>query len=161
MQAPPTAERPHARVLSRDGPILRSLPPLGRFAAHYAEMCLVMCVGAVTLSVALFEGASLIGYPDLPQRAPVLSTLVLAINLSVPMAAWMRFRRMDWRCTLEMSGATMAAGFLLIGASWLGIIPQSSLFAWLRSLACPIMLVIMLLRFDQYSGRAGHHPRVA
>jgi hypothetical protein len=62
------------------------------------------------VSVAFFGGAALIGYPDLIAQAPVLSTLVLAINVSLAMGAWMRFRRHSWRPTLEMAGAPMATG---------------------------------------------------
>ena len=130
---------------------------LGHFLLHYVEMCLAMCVGAVILSVAFFGGAALIGYPDLVLQAPIFSTLVLAINVSLPMVAWMRFRGHEWRPTLEMGGATMALGILLIAAGWLGIIPVSDLFEWMRSLACPAMLVAMLFRLDLYTRRMSHH----
>ena len=40
------------------------------------------------------------GYANLPERAPVLTVVVVAINLSLPMAAWMRFRGMAWRLNL-------------------------------------------------------------
>lgn len=139
----------------------RFVRPAGRFALHLAEMCIAMCVGAIALSVVVFEGASLIGFKDLVNTHPLLSAFILAINLSVPMVAWMRFRGMDWRSTLEMSGATMAVGILLIALAWFGIIARASAFEWLRSLACPIMLAVMLLRFNLYSGRAGgHHSHV-
>lgn len=141
--------------------VIQFLQPTGRFALHFLEMCMAMCVGAVALSLLFFGGANLVGYPNLPDTHPLLSTFVLAINLSVPMVAWMRFRGMDWRSTLEMSGATMAVGILLIAAAWLGIISKASPFEWLRSLACPIMLAVMLLRFNLYSGRSGHHAHVA
>lgn len=140
---------------------IQFLQPAGRFALHFIEMCVAMCVGAVALSLVFFEGANLIGYPDLPDTHPLLSTFVLAINLSVPMVVWMRFRGMDWRSTLEMSGATMAAGVVLIAAAWLGFISNASAFDWLRSMACPIMLAVMLLRFNLYSGRSGHHSHAA
>lgn len=143
------------------GPLNQFLRPTIRFALHLVEMCIAMCVGAIALSLIFFEGANLIGYPNLPDTHPLLSTFVLAINLSVPMVAWMRFRGMDWRSTLEMSGATMAAGILLITAAWLGLISTSSPFDWLRSMACPIMLAVMLFRFNLYSGRSGQHTHEA
>jgi hypothetical protein len=138
-----------------------SVRPVGHFLRHYVEMCLAMCVGAVILSVAFFGGAALIGYPDLIRQAPTFATLVLAINLTVPMVAWMRFRGMEWRPTLEMGGTTMALGMLLIAAGWLGLIPVSDLFEWETRLACPVMLVAMLFRLDLYTGRMGHHAHVA
>ena len=91
------------------------------------------------------EPPALLGYTDLPQRAPELTVLVIAINLSLPMAVWMRFMGMEWRPTLEMSGSTMVAGLLLIAAYWLDIIAKSSLMELQTGLlACPLMFAVML-----------------
>jgi hypothetical protein len=139
-----------------DTGVRRILRPLGRFAAHYLEMCAVMCLGAVPLSVTFFGTAALLGYANLPERLPVLSALVVAINLSVPMAVWMRFRCMPWRPTVEMSGATMAVGLVLIVGYWLGIVAAESLIEVQTSLACPVMLAVMLVRFPLYSRHTGH-----
>ncbi|WP_147375429.1 hypothetical protein [Jiangella rhizosphaerae] len=49
------------------------------------------------LSLLFFGAARLLGFTDLPQTAPELSAFVVALNLSVPMAVWMRFRGMEWR----------------------------------------------------------------
>ena len=64
-----------------------------------------MAVGTVVLSLAFFGGAALIGYPELVAQVPCLSAVVLAVNVSVPMVAWMRFRHNGWQPTLEMAGA--------------------------------------------------------
>jgi hypothetical protein len=144
------------RTPARDGPSAGTVRALGRFVLHYVEMCAVMCLGALALSVLFFGAAGLLGYTDMPQQYPELSVLVIAINLSLPMAAWMRFRGMDWRPTLEMAGSTMVVGLLLIAAYWLGIVPESSLIEVQTSLACPVMLAVMLFRFRLYSGHQGH-----
>jgi hypothetical protein len=145
------------RAAARDGPVAGFLRPAGRFLAHLLEMCMVMCAGAVVLSVVFFGAAGLLGYADLPQRAPELSALVVALNLSLPMAAWMRFRGMAWRPTLEMSGSTMLVGLLLIAGYWLDIVAKSSLIEVQASLACPVMLAVMLLRFRLYSSHTRRH----
>jgi hypothetical protein len=125
---------------------------------HFGEMCLVMCVGAISLSLLFFGGAALLGYTDLPERAPVLTVLIIAINLSLPMAVWMRFRGMAWRPTLEMSGSTMVAGLLLILGYSLGIVAKGSLMGLQTGLlACPLMLAVMLARFPLYSTSHKHH----
>jgi energy-converting hydrogenase Eha subunit A len=129
----------------------------GRFLWHYVQMCMAMCLGAALLSLAFFGGAALIGYPDLLGRAPLFSTLVFAVNLSLPMIAWMRFRRHEWRPTLEMAGATMGLGIFFITASSFGLIPASDAFEWVARLACPAMLVPMVFRIPLYSGGTGHH----
>lgn len=142
----------------RHGAVAELLPRLGRFALHYVEMCLVMCVGAVSLSVLFFGGAALLGYDDLTDSAPVLTVVVVAINLSLPMFLWMRFMGMERRPTLEMSGAPMAAGLLLLVGYWLDLIDKGSLLGLQTGiLACPLMLAVMLPRFGLYSAKHTRH----
>ena len=50
------------------------LRKVGHFLWHYLQMCMACCVGGVTLGVAFFGGAALIGYPELIVQAPVFST---------------------------------------------------------------------------------------
>jgi len=131
------------------------------FIRHYVEMCLAMCIGGVPLIVLFFLGASMIGYPDLVQRFPELSVLAIGFILTLPMTAWMRFRGMEWRLTLEMSITTIVLGILLASLGWLGILPRSSLLDWMTSLACPSMLIPMFLRLDHYAGRMDHSNHAA
>jgi hypothetical protein len=152
-----TTRRPPERAPARPGPLAGTLPPVGRFALHFLEMCGVMCLGAIGFNLLFFGVAGLLGYTDLPQRLPELAALVVAVSLSLPMAGWMRFRGMDWRPTVEMSGATMTVGLLLIIAYWFDAIAESSLIEVQARLACPIMLVVMLLRFRLYSSHGGRH----
>lgn len=138
------------------------LRPAGRFVMHLLEMCMVMCAGGIALSVAVFGGAALLGYDDLPRTAPELSVLIIAVNLSVPMLVWMRFRGMAWQPTLEMSASTMVVGLLLITTYWLDLLARDSLIELQTSLACPVMVVVMLLRFRLYSAsHFGHVPHGA
>lgn len=159
MRVLPMTHGRQERFPVRHRPVARFLQPVGRFLMHYVEMCMVMCVGAISLSVLFSGAAALLGYTDLPQRAPELTALVIAVNLSLPMAVWMRFRGMEWRPTLEMSGATMVAGLLLIAAYWLDIIAKGSLMELQTGVfACPLMLAVMLFHFRLYSGgHASHH----
>jgi hypothetical protein len=153
------ASRAFSKPIHQGPPSL--LAQIGNFLWHFVQMCLACCIGGVTLSALFFGGAALIGYPDLIQRFPELSTLVITFFLALPMAAWMRFRGMEWRPTLEMAAAPIVLGILLIGLAWLGIVPKSSVFGWLTGLACPVMLIPMLLRLDLYTGRMGHHHHAA
>ena len=138
------------------------LAPIGRFVLHGIEMCLAMCIGAIGLNVLIWGGAALLGFADLTQRFPVSSALVITATLSLPMAAWMRFRGHDWRHTIEMSGATVVVGLLIVGAFWFGVVAKSNLIEWQLSLACPVMFAMMLLRFPFYSrGHAAHHAEHA
>lgn len=149
---------PPTTAPARDGPIASVAKPAGRFILHLLEMCAVMCLGAILFSLLIFGAASLLGYPNLPETAPELAVLIIALNLSVPMAAWMRYRGMEWQPTLEMAGATMAVGLLLICAYRLDLVAQASLIPIQTSLACPVMLAVMLPRFRLYSAaHTAHH----
>ncbi|HET7270097.1 MAG TPA: hypothetical protein VFI90_03325, partial [Rubrobacter sp.] len=124
-------------------------------------MCMACCVGGVTLGFAFFGGAALIGYPNLIVEAPFFSTLMLAVILTVPMVAWMRFRHHGWSPSLEMGSATMGLGIIVIAFGTLGLVPVSGMFEWVASLACPVMLIPMLVRFRLYTGGMDHQAHAA
>jgi hypothetical protein len=123
------------------------------------EMCLAMCIGGIPLNVLFFVGAAQLGYPNLIDRFPEFSILVVGILLALPMAAWMRFRGHDRRSNLEMSSTPIILAILLIVVSWRGVIPRSELLEWMRGLACPVMLIPMLFRLDLYTGHHAVHSR--
>ena len=132
------------------------------FTRHFAEMCIIgMCVGGSILYAAFFWAAGALGYPNLRDEAPQLAVLVTAVIYALPMAAWMLFRGMDQRPTLEMSLATIGVGGVLLAAAALGIITSAELSGWASARfcgpACVAMVVVMLVQRDVYTGRSGHH----
>ena len=137
-----------------------SLPTaIRRFALHFLEMCIVMCAGGAVLSIIVFGAAALLGYANFAAQAPELSILIIAVDLTVAMAAYMALRGHPVRHNVEMSGSTIVGGILLIGAPWAGMIPQAtlaswpSLFAFMCGPLCLIMFVVMAARFEHYGGR--------
>jgi hypothetical protein len=137
------------------------LRKVGHFLLHYLEMCMACCVGGVTLGISFFGGAALIGYPDLIVQAPYFSTLVLAVILTVPMVGWMRFRHHGWRPSLEMGAVTMGLGIVAVALGTIGLVPLSGMFELVTSLACPVMLIPMLLRVRLYTGGMDHQAHAA
>ena len=135
------------------------------FTRHFLEMCIAMCVGGGALNALVFVvGPAQLGYPDLRTTAPELALLLIACLYTLPMAAWMRFRGMAWRPILEMSGATVALALVLIVLAALDILSPGGLHQWALAFcgpACLVMLPVMLLRLDMYTGRTGEHPRRA
>lgn len=85
----------------------------------------------------------------------------MALIMAAPMAAWMRFRGMEWRPISEMSAAMIVEAILLIAVAWLGVFPRDELFTLEHILMIPAMLVPMAFRLDLYTGRAGHHAHDA
>ena len=121
---------------------------LRQFARHYLEMVAAMLVGMMVLG-----GASEV-LLDLPDETAV--TLVeMAIAMTVPMVAWMRYRGHGWRVTNEMAAAMLlpAAGALVVLGA--GIVQDEMALLVFEHVAMFVaMLVAMLLRIDEY---AGHH----
>ena len=133
------------------------------FIRHFLEMCIAMCIGGGALNALVFVvGPAQLGYPDLRVTTPQLALLLIACLYTLPMAAWMRFRGMAWRPIVEMSGAIVALALALIVLAALGVLPPENLYQWALAFcgpACVVMLPIMLLRLNMYTGRVveQHH----
>jgi hypothetical protein len=151
--------RPPEMVPVRRRRISAAAKPAGRFGLHLVEMCAVMCVGGGLLIALFFGAVAFLGFTDLRQQAPELSALVISIILAGTMVAWMRFRRMEWRPTLEMAGSSIAAGVLLIAGYRLDIVPESALVPAVCGLACVAMVAVMLFRVPLYSSSHTGHRR--
>src|SRR5512133_1325133 len=95
------------------------LEPSHATSRRCASRCALAAASSTPRSSARPERA---GYPKLRDEAPQLAVLATALIYALPMAAWMLFRGMDPRTTLEMSLAAISVGGILIGAAALGII---------------------------------------
>ena len=143
----------------------RQTPTTGRqvwnFARHFLEMCVAMCVGGNALIALVFiAGPALLGYSDLRVTAPGVAVLIIAGLTTAPMAAWMRFRGMAWRPVLEMSAAPLGLGVVLAVLAAVGVLSPADVRGWALVFcgpACVLMLPVMLLRLDLYTGRTGEH----
>jgi hypothetical protein len=129
---------------------------IGHFVLHYLEMCMPMCVGFVVLDLIYFWIAGGFGYSEPFRQLPELSVLVVGLNMTAPMAAWMLFRGMPRRATAEMSAAMVVWAVVLLVLGLLGVLPKGRLALLEHGLMMPVMLVPMLLRLDLYTGRVGH-----
>jgi hypothetical protein len=139
-------------------------PSLGRqswnFTRHFLEMCIAMCAGGAILSLIVFGVGAAIGAPNIRAQSPELGIVLIATLLTVPMAAWMVYRGMEWRPVMEMSAVPIGLALLLIGLARFGVSSQSTLqitFGSFCGISCVGMFAVMLFRLDLYTGRTGHH----
>ena len=150
----------HTRSLTGAMPRARGAPgaarQAGRFALHFGEMCLPMCIGFATGDLVYFWLAGMAGYGEPFTELPVLSVLVVTATMTAPMTAWMRYRGMPRRPVAEMSAAMPILAVVLLGLGWSGVLPLGDLALLEHGLMMPVMLVPMLLRLDRYAGRASH-----
>ncbi|WP_103956573.1 hypothetical protein [Nonomuraea solani] len=122
----------------------------GRFALHYVEMIIAMFAGMFGLGML----QSALGLELSHTAQPELSYLLMAFNMSVGMAVWMRIRGHGWAPTLEMCAVMFAPVVPLYPMLWLGIIDGGTLMMVAHVAMFPLMLVAMLRRLDEYAGHA-------
>jgi hypothetical protein len=122
--------------------------PYLRFAGHFAEMIVAMFVGMIALGP-LWS----LAWPGLDSY-PVAGALVMATNMTIGMALWMRIRRHTWRPIVEMSAAMYLPFVVLLVPYWLGAISGGALMMGGHVLMLPAMLAAMLWRRGDYTG---HH----
>jgi hypothetical protein len=146
-------------AIAASAPVLSRRSQVGHFLAHYAEMCAPMCIGFAIGDLLYFGVAGLFGYSDPFSDLPVLSGVVVTFNMTAPMTAWMLFRGMPRRATMEMSSTMPILAVVLLVVGWLGFVPMGSLALWEHGLMMPVMLIPMFMRLDLYTGRSGHSDK--
>jgi hypothetical protein len=131
---------------------------VGHFVLHYFEMCVPMCVGFALGDLVYFWVAGRLGYSHPFEDIPELSVLVVTLSMTAPMTAWMLFRKMPRRPTVEMSAAMPVLALALLVLGWVGTLPRQDLALLEHGLMMPVMLVPMLFRLDAYTGTGNPHP---
>lgn len=109
-------------------------------ARQLAEMLLVMLAGMMVLAVPAAAIERALGYPDLGTTMPAAATLVMAAEMTLPMALWMAFRGHHRRGVMEMSAVMAVPAIALAAAGAAGLVsPLAS-----ESAYHPAMLVAMV-----------------
>ena len=123
----------------------RRARPVVRFILHFLEMVVAMVVGMVVLGpVWSFAWPGLSG-------VMTAQVLVMATNMSLGMALWMKIRRHGWASIAEMSAAMYLPFLVLLPFYWTGVLPGMALMAAGHVLMLPAMLAAMLRRRHEYS----------
>ncbi|MGW4957095.1 hypothetical protein ACWEPL_07665 [Nonomuraea sp. NPDC004186] len=126
----------------------------GRFALHYVEMIVAMFVGMFVGMLALGMLQSAVGIGFSHEQQPELAYLVMAVDMSIGMATWMRIRGHGWASTLEMCAAMFVPVVPLFPLLWLGAIDAGTMMTAAHVAMLPLMLAAMLRRLDEYAGCA-------
>jgi hypothetical protein len=131
------------------------------FARHYVEMVVAMFAGMFALGLPL---AALLGIVGIEVSAwetdaRELMLLGMAFTMSVPMAAWMRYRGHGWAPVWEMTLSMFVPSVAAIGVLWAGAVEDTDGLLVIQHVGMfPSMLAVML-RIDEYAG--GHGAQAA
>lgn len=126
-----------------------------RFLRHYAEMVAVMFAGMFALMAPIGWLLSAFG-TSWSRLSPAMYMFAMALTMTVPMVAWMRYRGHAWRPNLEMAASMLIPTFAVMGVLSAGVGTSGSLMVPEHAGMLTCMLGAMLLRRDEYSC-AGHH----
>jgi len=119
-------------------------PSALRFARHALEMVIAMLVGMMVLGPVWS-----FAWPELDQNI-TSSVLVMATNMSIGMAVWMRIRGHGAVSIAEMCAAMYLPFLVLLPFNWAGVLSDMALMTAGHVLMVPAMLVAMLRRRTEY-----------
>lgn len=133
-------------------------PRASAFVRHFVEMLVAMMLGMCVLG-GVWSGILAAWGTDVSAFRGdhvALVALVMALDMTVPMVWWMRYRGHNWRRGAEMAGAMFVPTLVLIGLLQLDAVSGDSLIGLEHALMLPAMLLVMLWRLDEYTRHVPH-----
>jgi hypothetical protein len=133
-------------------------PTAKHLVRHYVEMVIAMFLGMALLAVPVRVALSAAGtsWSELGHEAMFLG---MAVEMTVPMVAWMRYRGHGRRASGEMAAAMLLPTFAAIALLWAHVAGSGALMVAEHVAMLLSMLVVMLLRPAEYAH--GHVRREA
>ena len=119
-------------------------PSVWRFVLHGLEMVIAMVLGMVVLGP-VWAWA----WPGLSENTTA-HVLVMATDMSIGMAVWMRIRGHGLPAIAEMSAAMYLPFLVLLPFHWVGALSAMVLMTAGHLLMLPAMLAAMLRRRSEY-----------
>jgi hypothetical protein len=137
-------------------------PSTRHFVRHYVEMVVAMFLGMAVLGLPAGWAMSAVGtsWSEIGD-APML--FGMAVTMTVPMVAWMRYRGHRWRANAEMAASMFLPTFAVIALLWGSLVEDIGVLMLAEHVAMLLsMLAAMLLRPSEYvHGSHGAHEAVA
>jgi hypothetical protein len=122
-----------------------------RFARHYLVMVVAMYAGMIVLNPVYSTAASRFGYADPWVELPVLSSLVMAVNMTIPMALLMMRHGHATRPVTEMAAAMMVPTAAAAGLCGFGLLASDQLMTVAHLGMFPAMFLVMILHYRDYA----------
>jgi hypothetical protein len=131
-------------------PTTRRRPALRRFVGHYLEIVVAAVAGMVLLDPAASALLNAIGWAELVARFEIYA-LVMATNMTVAVAAWLRVRGHGWAAIAELAVALYAPFVVLFVPLWLGVLSATGVMVGGHLVMLVAIAAAMLRRRDQYT----------
>jgi hypothetical protein len=125
-------------------------PALRRLIGRYLQIVVAAVAGMVVLGPAESMLLNSIGWAQLLARSESY-VLVMATNMTIAAAAWMRLRRHGWAAIAEMAVAMYAPFIVLFPPLWLGVLSATGLMVLGHLLMLLTIAAAMLRRRDEYT----------
>jgi hypothetical protein len=126
------------------------------FLRHLLEMTVAMMLGMCVLGMAFREIHIAVfgtGFDQAWHRHVELTSLAMAFNMTLPMLAWMRYRRgHEWGRCVEMAAAMFIPTLGLLVLFWAGVTSAGVVLPGAMALMLPSMIAVMLYRLGSYAG---------
>jgi hypothetical protein len=127
---------------------------VGRFLLHYLEMAIAMVLGMLLLG--------LVWSAVLPDDIRFdVDTLIMAADMTIGMAVWMRVRHHGWPSIAEMSLAMFVPFLILLVPYWFGVLPGHLVMSVGHTLMFVFMALAMLWRREEYTQHRHRARRLA
>jgi hypothetical protein len=131
--------------------------PTLHFLRHYGEMVLSMLIGMAVFG-ALFGvlfGPLGTSWDQIESDAPAAMLALMAFSMTVPMVGWMAYRGHSRAANIEMAGSMIVPTLGVIALLAAGVVDDSGLLLAIQHVVMfPAMLLVMLLRREEYTGHA-------
>jgi hypothetical protein len=125
------------------------------FARHYGEMLMAMFLGMGVLLMPLGAALGVVGLSLHDTDALMISGM--AVTMTAPMVAWMRYRGHGWAACADMTAAMVIPTLGVLALLWTGLLPDLGTLLLIEHVVMlPSMLVAMLLRREEYTGALRH-----
>jgi hypothetical protein len=131
-------------------PTTRRRPALRRLVGHYLEIVVAAVAGMVVLGSVESMLLNPIGWAEVVARFEA-ATVVMATNMAIAAAAWMRWRGHDWAAIAELAVAMYAPFLVLFPPLWLGVLSASGLMVLGHLLMLLAIAAAMSRRPDEYT----------
>ena len=142
-------------------PTARPATSPARFVRHYLLMVVAMYAGMLVLDPVYAAVASRAGYADPWTELSVVSALVMALNMTVPMVLLMLRHHHSHRAICEMAAAMIAPTVAAAAVHVVGVIGADQVMSVAHLGMFPAMFLVMLaplLRLRRGTPRPLHQP---